>query len=1682
MQQFYTLLRKGFLLFFILLGTQKIYAQSPTITTNPSSTTICAGNNATFIVTASGTATITFQWQVDQGSGFANVSGAVYTGGTSNILNITGASAGMNGYVYRCIATNGSGFAISGSATLTVNALPAVTSSPSNTATCVGGNASFSTTATGVGLTYQWQVNTGAGFANVPASAPYSGGTTNTLSITGATLVMNGYQYQCVVSGTCSPAATSGTATLTINTAPAITSNPANDTVCAGGNVIKSVTATGAGLTYQWQVNTGSGFVNVSPLAPYSGTTTSSLTITGVTAGMNGYQYRCVVSGTCAPSATSNNGLLVVNTSPAITTQPVSFTLCSGGTAVFGVLATGTGLTYQWQENAGTGWVNITSAPPYSGATTSTLTITGVAATYNGYLYRVIISGTCPPAVTSNQDTLTVNTAPAITTQPVSSTVCSGSNTSFSVSATGTGLTYQWQVNTGSGFVNVPASSPYSGGTTNTLTISPTSAAMNGYLYRVIVTGTCTPAVTSSTATLTVNTAPAITTQPTSVTVCAGSGTSFSVVATGTALTYQWQVNTGSGFANVPASAPYTGTTAATLNLSTTTVAMNGYQYQCIISGTCSPSVTTNIVTLTVNTAPAITTQPVSTTVCAGNTATFTVAATGTALTYQWQVNTGAGFANVPASAPYSGTTSATLTINPTTAGMTGYIYRVIISGTCSPSVTSNSDTLTVNTAPTITFNPSSTTVCAGGTAFFFTGATGTALTYQWQVNTGSGYVNLSNGGVYSGVTTNFLTVTGVTAAMNGYQYRCVVSGTCPPSATTTGATLTVNTSPVITTQPVASTICAGNNTTFSVVATGTTLTYQWYVNAGAGFVAVVNGGVYSGATTATLTITGATAAMNGYTYECLVSGACTPAVTSNTALLTVNTAPAITSQPTTVTVCAGSNTSFTVAATGAGLTYQWQVNSGAGFANITAAAPYSGGTTATLTITGVTVAMNGYTYRVIINGTCTPSVTSNTATLNVNTAPAITSNPSSTTICAGFNTSYTVGATGAGLTYQWQVNSGAGWTNLSTGGVYSGTNTATLIITGATVGMNGYQYECVVSGTCTPSATSSSATITVNAPPSITTQPADAYFCSGGTVTYTVSANGAGLTYQWQVNTGTGWINLTTSATYSGTNTATLTISGVIASMAGNMYRVIVSGTCAPPAISNAANLIMNASPAITSQPSSTTSCVNGVATFSVTATGAGLTYQWQVNNGTGWVNCSVSPYSGTKTNVLTINPASYSITGYQYRCMISGTCAPSIVTGTVTLTVSYSNQWTGNISSAWSNPGNWACGVIPNANTNVFISPGVPNQPLVDINTAICDSLTLIPGASLGFVGTTNMLEIKGSIFSTGFFDPSTGTVKFSGNGQQLIPSASTYYNNIILAASGNKELSGAVLLTGTLTLNQGLMVLGAFDYTSGDTAHIVNGSVASYILTNGLGKIYDRSVGSTQKPSDFIPVGASHTSYTPLTIKNTGTADTFAIWVYDHVYRYYINDIPTVTNLTNNAVDRTWVVEENTPGGSNVTLTLQWNAVDELTGFDRTACYVSHFMGTSWIAGSAPTNATGAGPYTMTLGGITTFSPFGVGSSNTLPVNNVTKDQDMVVLYPNPVNGALLNVRFDNPASRNIQIRVMDILGKEISTTLVNPADYNGAIVPMNVQNLSQGVYMLQLLDKETNNMQTIRFIKQ
>ncbi len=463
---------------------------------------------------------------------------------------------------------------------------------------------------------------------------------------------------------------------------PAITTQPANQTVTAGQSATFTVVVSNGPCRSLWYINGAGHYGDIG--------STISYTIPNTTLAMNGWivavnLYEC--GSTAAHLGNSQTAILTVNSAtaaPTITGQPTNQIVTVGQTATFSVAATGTApLSYQWQKNG----ANI------SGATLASYTTPATASTDNGSAYKVVVSNSAG-SVTSNAASLTVNAAgvPAITQQPQSQTVQAGQSATFTVAVSNGPCRSFWNIN-GVGSYGAVAS-------TISYTIPNATLAMNGWkvsvnLYSCGSTGANLG--NSQTAILTVNSAtgaPMITAQPVNQTVTVGQTATFAVVAAGTApLSYQWQKN----------GANISGATLASYTTPATATTDSGSMFQVVISNTAG-SVTSSTATLTVNpavVAPTITTQPLNQTVTAGQTATFLVVAAGTApLSYQWQKNGSA----------ISGATAASYTTPDTTSPDNGAIFQATVSNSIG-SVTSNSATLTVTSGsgPTITLTLANT-------------------------------------------------------------------------------------------------------------------------------------------------------------------------------------------------------------------------------------------------------------------------------------------------------------------------------------------------------------------------------------------------------------------------------------------------------------------------------------------------------------------------------------------------------------------------------------------------------------------------------------------------------------------------------------------------------------------------------------------------------------------------------------------------------------------------------------------------------------------------------------------------------------------------------------------------------------------------------------------------------------
>lgn len=890
--------------------------------------------------------------------------------GTNNpnliINNVQSSQAGS----YTCVVTNGSGSVTSSPATLTVvNVAPTIVLQPIRKDVVIGQTVNFSVAAVGTDpISYQWK----RGSTNVGINSP--------ILVLSSVQASDAGSYTCVASNSFGTV-TSNPVSLTVSDLPNITSQPTSKMVSAGQNWAFSVSANSASaLSYEWK----RGAIPVG----YS----QSLSLSNIQSGDAG-TFTCIVTNLAGSVTSAPAVLTVVNSIPTITTQAKNTRVNAGKTATIFITATGSNpLSYQWKK----GTMNV-------GINSSTLTIANAQTSDSGPYTCVVTNGygsvISTPAIIS-----VVDIAPTITTQAVNTAVNTGQTATFTIVAAGTNpLSYQWR----RGSTNV-------GGNNPSLSISNAQGSDAGS-YTCLVTNSV-GSVTSSPTTLTVNVGPTITIQPCDQSVTMGQSLTFMVAAVGTpSPTYQWKFGGG----NIGVNSPILTITNAQ--------ASNAGLYTCSVSNVVG-SITSSPANLIVHAVgPLITTQPSNNGVNVGQTAVFTIVATGAApISYQWK----SGTTNV-------GSNSPTLTLTNVQTSDAGW-YRCVVTDSLG-SATSNLAILTLNVAPKIINQPGDQILSTGQTATFTVTAEGTSpMTYQWKF-----------GATNVGTNSPTLVLSNVQSSNIGL-YSCQVTNIAGTVASMP-AMLIVKAAPTIMVQPGNQDVAVGANATFSVTATGAAiLNYLWFKDA-VQYVET-NGPI--------LTLTNVQPSDSG-NYRCIVSNSAGAAV-SQAGVLTLIGTPVITKQPTNQAVNVGLTATFSLIATGDPiLHYQWKNLSGNTIV---------GTNSPTLIIPNVQTSDDGIYQCLVSNGA--GSVSSVAVSLKVNVGLTIWTQPTHVAVTAGQNATFIIVATGSGsLSYQWKF-----------GSVNIGTNNSSLTITNAQPS-NAGSYTCtVIDGVS--SVTSTPAILTVNTSP----------------------------------------------------------------------------------------------------------------------------------------------------------------------------------------------------------------------------------------------------------------------------------------------------------------------------------------------------------------------------------------------------------------------------------------------------------------------------------------------------------------------------------------------------------------------------------------------------------------------
>ncbi len=503
-----------------------------------------------------------------------------------------------------------------------------------------------------------------------------------------------------------------------------------------------------------------------------------------------------------------------VNIQPCIqgvfTTQPSSASIQCSGNASFSIATTGSALAYQWQQRvtAASPWTTVTNGGIFSGATTTTLTLTNVSGALNGYQYRAVMVGPCTAVDFSNPVTLTVNPLVATVT-PASATICAGSLQQLTLTNASSPTTVTFTNNTS---LAIPDGTP--AGVFSTIAVSgiPAGAIISDVSVRFNITHTWVGDL--------------------ELNLIAPNGANMNLVGeldggTGSNSSDNFVNTIISSSSSNPISgapAPRTGTFAAERRLgygpsgapqtvanipwTALTTTMNGnwvFGLSDWFGGDFGPLTNWSI------------------------TITYGAPASGVWTASPASPNT--MFTDAAGTVPYvAGSLATSIYVRPITGTSTSTTNYSVVYSTATP-CTSAPTVIPVTTVAPVSgvVNPANAAACVGNNATFTVSALGgNPLVYQWEVSTDAGatWTNVS------GATAASLTLTGVTSSMNGNRYRAkLTAAPCAGTTNSTAAILTVNPLPVVTLSATDLLLAPGQTSVITATSNPAAASYVWTLN-----------------------------------------------------------------------------------------------------------------------------------------------------------------------------------------------------------------------------------------------------------------------------------------------------------------------------------------------------------------------------------------------------------------------------------------------------------------------------------------------------------------------------------------------------------------------------------------------------------------------------------------------------------------------------------------------------------------------------------------------------------------------------------------------------------------------------------------------------------------------------------
>jgi len=767
----------------------------------------------------------------------------------------------------------------------------------------------------------------------------------------------------------------------------------------------------------------------------------------------------------------------------------------------------------------------------------------------------------------------------------------------------------------------------------------------------------------------------------------------------------------------------------------------------------------------------------------------------------------------------------------------------------------------------------------------------GTAISSGWGTYTGCYYPNW-NAGQIASTLGSFSSNTTIYVIISSTAKTITFSTTAPGCG------------PTITTSAISgSPFCAGASVSipFAISApftSGNIFTAQ-LSDASGSFSSPVSLGTLTSTAAGTIsgTIPSGTTSGTGYRIR-VVANTPVSTGTDNGSNLTINARPSTAVLAGTTSICTGSSANLTVTISGGTSPYT-VVYSGGTVTSYTSGSniSVSPSTNTTYSLTSVTDA-----------NSCTTITPSGTPTITINSKPTITANPSSSAVSYCYNataTALSVTATGGGLTYQWYSNT----TSSNSGGTSVGSGGTSASYTPLTTTAGTLYYYCVVSGTCSPVATSSvSGAITTNT--AVTSPGAITNTAGCSTITYTKGSCSAGTCY---------WVS---SAT--GTETSNSAPTYTVAST--TVYVRASNGGCWSDAVTGIGTYLT--APTITAQPSTTNQikCLNATATaLSVTASGAGLTYQWYRN--TTASNSGGTNISGGTSASYTPSTATAASLNYYY-CAISGTCTPSVTSSvsgyvfvsapTATATASpnpvYTNGTltltggpTGMATYSWSGPNSYTSttqnpSFAPSTTATAGVYTLTATNAYGCTATASTAYVTVTGASSYYYYGSSDMSV------TTNWWTTTSGTgshpTDFSSNGQSFYVcnygsnSTPTLTNNWTVSGTGTKIIVGDGTNATNFTIPAGYSLTTTSPVVI-DVKNLATISIANAVVPT-LGTL---DTNSTVNYNGTIGQTVQNTHYGNLTIGDHSSNKVIFSSGTVTVYKIFNPISPSTTNTTVN-----------------------------------------------------------------------------------------------------------------------------------------------------------------------------------